>query len=79
VPIMVRVIINFKNESVISKIRNYGKVIYASDLLNVIAHVPENKLRELKKITDVEKISFPGKADVLIKKSIREQHGIQFH
>ncbi len=63
---MVRVIINFKNESVISKIRNYGKVIYESDLLNVIgADVPENKLRELKKITGVEKISFPGKADVL--------------
>ena len=63
---MVRVIINFKNESVISKIRNYGKVIYQSTLLNVIgADVPENKLNELKKISGVEKISFPGKADIL--------------
>lgn len=63
---MVRVIINFKNENVVRKIRNYGKVIYESDLLNVIgADVPENKLGELKKISGVEKISFPGKADVL--------------
>lgn len=63
---MVRVIINFKNEIVVNKIRNFGKIIYESNLLNVIgADVPENKLRELKKIKGIEKISFPGKADIL--------------
>lgn len=63
---MVRVIINFKNEDVISKIRNYGKIIYESDLLNIIgADVPENKLNELKKIKGIEKIYFPEKADIL--------------
>lgn len=63
---MVRVIISFRNESVISNIRNYGKVIYESALLNVIgADVPENKLDEIKRMKGVEKISFPGKADIL--------------
>jgi predicted regulator of amino acid metabolism with ACT domain len=63
---MVRVIINYRNENVVKKIRNYGKVIYESDLLNVIgADVPKNRLDELKKIEGVEKISFPGKADIM--------------
>ncbi len=63
---MVRVIINYRNENVVKKVRDYGKVIYESDLLNVIgADVPENKLSELKKIDGIEKISFPGKADLL--------------
>ena len=63
---MVRVIINFRNEDIIRKVRDYGKVIYKSDLLNIIGmDVPENNLDKLRKINGIEKISFPGKADIL--------------
>jgi len=63
---MVRVIINFRNEDIIRKVRDYGKVIYKSDLLNIIGvEVPENNLDKLRKINGIGKISFPGEADIL--------------
>ncbi len=63
---MVRVIINFRNEDIIRKFRDYGKIIYKSDVLNIIGmEVPENNLDKLRKINGIEKISFPGKADIL--------------
>ncbi|TRZ89171.1 MAG: hypothetical protein D4R88_06100 [Methanosarcinales archaeon] len=63
---MVRVIINFRNEDIIRKVRDYGKVIYKSDLLNIIGvDVPENNMDKLRKINGIGKISFPGKADIL--------------
>ena len=59
-------IINFRNEDIIRKVRDYGKIIYKSDLLNIIGvEVPENNLDKLRKINGIEKISFPGKADIL--------------
>ena len=63
---MVRVIINFRNEDIIRKVRDYGQIIYKSDLLNIIGvEVSENNLEKIRKINGIGKISFPGKADIL--------------
>jgi hypothetical protein len=63
---MVRVIINFRNEDIIRKVSDYGKVIYKSDLLNIIGvDIPEKNMDKLRKINGIGKISFPGKADIL--------------
>lgn len=63
---MVRVIINYRDEDVVDKIKELAKIIYSSDLIKVIgADVPEDKIEYIKRIKGVQKVSPAGKAEIL--------------
>ncbi len=63
---MVRIIVNYKSEEVVNKIRKLGKVIYKSDIIYAIgADVPRANIEKIKKLEGVKRITFPDKADIL--------------